>query len=52
MKAYITNFPNWYHMGNNQKFHILLLWKYAEMGKLAMHLKKIKKAVEYTEKAI
>jgi hypothetical protein len=28
------------------------LWKYAEMGKLAMHLGKIKKAVEYTEKAM
>lgn len=52
MKAYLFNFPKWYHMTNDQKFHILLLWKYAEMSKLAMHLGKIKKAMEYTEKAI
>ena len=39
-------------MSPSQEFHPLLVWKYAELGKLAMHLGKWKKAVQYTEKAV
>ena len=39
-------------MDEGQEFHVLLMWKYSELGKLAMHLTKVKKAVIYTEKAI
>ena len=52
MKSYLYHFPQWYHMAAGQKFHALLLWKCAEMGKLAMHLGKLKKAMEYTERAV
>lgn len=52
LKSFLLYFKVWHLMEERETFHPLLLWKYAEAGKLAMHLGKYRKAVVYTEGAV
>ena len=43
--------PSWYKLDSEDTIPYVYAWRFAELGKLAYNLNKLKKAAEYTEKA-
>lgn len=47
----LGHFRSWYRLNPEDEIPYVYVWRYAEAGKLAYLLEKLKKACEYTEKA-
>lgn len=51
LKEMLELVPKWYRLNPEDEIPYVYVWRYAQLGKLAYFLEKMKKACEYTEKS-